>query len=126
MPELEVLGRSRLAPQDWFEIVFVGDRQQPADFLSVGVAARLEVGFPRVSTSTTLQISFTTSVPTLATVASEFPVFYDDTTTSSPEQGATRGDANGIADGDNWQVQVLPGPLARLDVSPKAVLLAQA
>ena len=101
--------------------VRVGGTSVP--FASNPSAGYVVVGLPRVWTSESVQIRFTTTVTTTATAAAMFPVFYDDTTTAGPEQVATEGDANRFADGDNWQVHVVPGPLARLDVSPKTATL---
>lgn len=55
---------------------------------------------------------------------SAFVVGYDDQTTNIPVQNAIEGDANAQADGNNCIVRVLPGPLARITVTPHAAVVA--
>jgi hypothetical protein len=77
------------------------------------------ITFGRVTSPERIMVVFSVSVTTLAdTAGTDLPVFFDDSSTPTPEQVATEGDANGANDGDSWRVRVMPGPLAELTVAP--------
>jgi hypothetical protein len=79
----------------------------------------------RVADGQLVRVRFTADAPTVAdTTGAELAVAFDDTATAVPAQAALEGDANSVADGDNWDVEVGPGPLAVLAVVPDAAVCA--
>ena len=69
-----------------------------------------------------VRVRFTASVPTTAdTAGAPFAVSFDDTSTTIPGQNAEEGDANLVADGDDWVVRVSAASVASLAISPAAL-----
>jgi hypothetical protein len=54
----------------------------------------------------------------LDSLGSSFAVLYDDTATTLPPQAGIEGNANGLSDGNSWNVHVVPGPLFRIELLP--------
>lgn len=78
----------------------------------------------KVTTSQLIELRFQADTPVdLDLDASPFIAVFDDESTSVPPQTSTEGDANSQADGNNWSVAVVPGPVARLVVSPESALM---
>lgn len=74
-----------------------------------------------VQSSVLVEVRLTVTAPTVVSAGSDFVILYDDAGTPLPPQSASQGDANGLADGNNWHVTVVPGPVASLTVTPSAV-----
>lgn len=96
----------------------------PASFSDHSVPGRAEVILAsRLTSPALLRLRLLADVPTaLDTAGSGFVVLYDDTATAIPPQSAVEGNANGQADGNSWIVEVIPGPLASLEVLPAAAV----
>ncbi|HEV8479421.1 MAG TPA: DNRLRE domain-containing protein [Candidatus Eisenbacteria bacterium] len=73
----------------------------------------------KVVASQLIELQLTADAPLdLDPEGSSFVVVFDDQSTPVSPQTATEGDANGQADGNNTVVRVVPGPLARIVISP--------
>ncbi|HTM01670.1 MAG TPA: DNRLRE domain-containing protein [Candidatus Omnitrophota bacterium] len=71
-----------------------------------------------------IEIRFQVSTPVdLDSTGSNFVVQYDDDATTRPPEVATEGNANGVADGNDWRVIVVPGPVASVGVTPDSASL---
>lgn len=71
-----------------------------------------------------IEIRFQAGTPVdLDSTGSNFVVQYDDAATPRPPEVATEGNANGIADRNDWRVFVVPGPVASVDVTPDSASL---
>jgi hypothetical protein len=80
----------------------------------------------KVTSSQVIRLRLVADAPSALDLAgSPFVVVYDDESTIVPPQTASEGDANGVLDGNNWTVSVVPGSLARIVVTPSTAVMAQ-
>jgi len=91
-------------------------------------ASRAGVAEARLGTSliasALIEIRFEASTPmALNPGGANFVVQYDDAGSPFPPQIATEGNANGISDGESWNVTVSPGPVDVVQVTPESALL---
>jgi hypothetical protein len=99
----------------------------PVAFEDRSTAGLAEVALAiRVTTSQLIRVQLVADAPAALDLdGSPLVVVYDDESTTVPPQTASEGDANGQADGNNWSVSVVPGPLARIVVSPSIAVMVQ-
>lgn len=86
---------------------------------SSGPGKAVAVFAPNARDGQLVRVRFSATAPTATdTAGGDFAVAFDDTSTSVPAQNAEEGDANLVADGDDWRVRVGPAAVATLAVSP--------
>jgi hypothetical protein len=78
----------------------------------------------KVTTSQLVELTLRLDAPVdLDPAGSSFVVAFDDRSTVVTPQTATEGNADGQSNGNSWMVRVVPGPLARIDVSPAQAVM---
>ncbi|HYJ31764.1 MAG TPA: DNRLRE domain-containing protein [Candidatus Binatia bacterium] len=71
-----------------------------------------------------IEIGFQVATPVdVDSTGSNFVVQYDDASTARPPEVAAEGNANGVADRNDWRVVVVPGPVASVRVTPDSASL---
>ena len=98
----------------------------PAAFTDTSApGAAIAVLESNVTLGQLIEVQMMLDVATSLDPGSEFLVVYDDTSTAVAPQSASEGDANNVADGDNWRVQILAGAIAKITASPSSVTVTQ-